>query len=188
MVIVPDEEKSMIERARAGDFEAFAALYSCYLDPIYRYIFFRTGDECDAEDFSEQVFLKAWQALPAYRPVGACFLNWLYRIAHNLVADHRRREKLIAFEDLPSYAAPPTPVEENALETIIAGEENEVLSRAISRLPEEYQQVIVLRFIEGLGHSEIAQILDKSEGACRGIQHRALEALSRVLSGMREWD
>jgi RNA polymerase sigma-70 factor, ECF subfamily len=188
MVDAPDDEARIVKLAMAGDFDAFAALYTCYLDPIYRYIYYRIGDLQDAEDFTEQVFIKAWEALPVYKPVGSLFINWLYRIAHNIVVDHHRRQKRIVFESLPSHADLPAPAEEPALEAIIQGEEKSVLSAAIGKLPEDYQQVIILRFIEGLGHQEIAQVLDKSEGACRGLQHRALLLLNKILAGMREWN
>ncbi len=175
------DEPRLVELAKAGDYESFAALYACHLDAIYRYIFYRSGDAQDAEDLTEQVFLKAWQALPQYRPVGCCFVNWLYRIAHNIVVDYHRRRRLISYEALRGDDPAPDGAVRTALEAVILMEESARLADAIRKLPEEYQQVIILRFIEGLGHTEIARILDKSEGACRGIQHRALAALNKLL-------
>jgi RNA polymerase sigma-70 factor (ECF subfamily) len=174
MVAAPDNEARLVELAVAGDFNSFAALYTCYLDSIYRYIFYRNGDTEDAEDLTEQVFLKAWEALPNYKPVGSSFINWLYRIAHNIVVDHHRRSKLIQFEGLREDAFMMGQSHETTLDIVISKEEAEALAAGIAKLPEEYQQIIILRFIEGFGHAEIAQIVDKSEVACRGIQHRAL--------------
>jgi RNA polymerase sigma-70 factor, ECF subfamily len=185
MIDTAPNESRLVELAMAGDFDSFAALYNCHLDAIYRYIFYRSGDAQDAEDLTEQVFLKAWQALPQYRPVGCRFINWLYRIAHNMLADHHRRRRLIAYEALRGDIAPPDEAGEAALEEVISLEESACLAAAIRKLPEEYQQVIILRFIEGLGHPEIARILDKSEAACRTIQHRALAALNKLLADGR---
>lgn len=185
MSISLENESRFIELAMAGDFDSFAALYTCHLDAIYRYTFYRTGDVQDAEDLTEQVFLKAWEALKNFRPAGNSFINWLYRIAHNIVIDHHRRQNLITFEALNSDDLSLNHNQETALEAIIQLEENAKLAAAIRRLPEEYQQVIILRFIEGLGHAEIARILEKSEVACRGLQFRALASLSKLLKGSR---
>ena len=182
MVAAPEDEARLVKLAMAGDFDSYAALYTCHLDAIYRYIFYRNGDSEDAQDLTEQVFLKAWEALPNYRPVGCNFINWLYRIAHNIVVDYHRRRKLIHFEGLREDALWTIQSHETTLDIVILKEEAAALAAGIAKLPEDYQQVIILRFIEGLGHAEIAQILDKSEVACRGIQHRALASLNKILT------
>lgn len=186
MADAADTEARLVDLAMQGDFDSFAALYASHLDPIYRYIYYRTGDVQDAEDLTEQVFLKAWQALSSYKPVGCFFINWLYRISHNVVVDHHRRKKLITHEELSSSLSLPDQEQAAALDAIILAEESAALAAAIGRLPEEYQQVVILRFIEGLGHAEIARILDKSEVACRGIQHRALALLNKLLTTQQE--
>ena len=179
----PENESRFIKLAMAGDFDSFAALYTCHLDAIYRYTYYRTGDVQDAEDLTESVFIKAWDALPNFQPKGCSFKNWLYRIAHNAVVDHHRRQKRVTFEVLSSENLPPDLEQETALDAVILLEESASLAAAIRRLPEEYQQVIILRFIEGLGHAEIARILEKTEVACRGIQFRALATLNKLLNG-----
>jgi RNA polymerase sigma-70 factor (ECF subfamily) len=175
------DEAILVERAAAGAADAFGELYQLYLDDIYRYVYYRTGDTRDAEDLTEQVFLRAWEALPGYKRRGNPFTSWLYRIAHNLVVDHHRRQKstvpILTSEEVSWVSEEP-----NSLERIIRAEEAAALAAAITQLPEEQQQVIVLRFIEGRKHTEVARIIGKSEGACRIIQHRALTALSRLLS------
>jgi RNA polymerase sigma-70 factor (ECF subfamily) len=134
----------------------------------------------DAEDLTEQVFLKAWEALPAYQQRGKRFASWLYQIARNLVIDHHRAHKPVQsaslghHDDVESKQA-------TALERVIEAEESAALATAVSRLPPEQQQVIFLRFVKGLDHAEVARILDKSKGACRVIQHRALTALNQML-------
>ncbi len=172
-------EKALIEGAIGGDADAFGELYTHYLDPIYRYIYFRVGDEDDAEDLTEQVFLQAWEALPGYQPQGYPFSAWLYRIAHNIVVDHHRRNRLAA--TLPGNVNWESG-ETHSLEQIIRAEEVKTLANAIAQLPEAQQEVIVLRFIEGMNHKRVAQILNKSYGASRTIQYRALTALNELLT------
>ncbi len=181
MVTPLANEPRIVERAKAGDFDSFALLYSFHLDAIYRYIYYRTGEVEDAEDLTEQVFLKAWEALPNYRPVGRNFINWLYRIAHNHVVDFHRRRSLVPMEALRDDLEPADPIQEDALDVIIRVEEKSRLAYAIQKLPEEHQQLIILRFIEGLAHADIARILEKSEGACRVMQHHALALLNKQL-------
>jgi RNA polymerase sigma-70 factor (ECF subfamily) len=185
MVEMVDNEARLVDLAVTGDFDAFAALYSLHLDAIYRYIYFRTGDRQDAEDLTEQVFLKAWEALSKYKPVGRRFINWLYRISHNIVVDHHRRSRMIVDQDVAEIDLAGD-MQDTPLEKVIQAEEYATLAMAITRLPEEYQQIIILRFIEGLGHAEVARILDKSEGTCRGIQYRALNALNHILAGLQK--
>lgn len=175
------QEATLIERAVAGDADAFGELYLLYLDAIYRYVFYRVGDPSDTEDLTEQVFMNAWRALPKYTQRKSPFAGWLYRIAHNAVVDYHRRRRpavlLPSTEEVDWVSEQPLP-----LEQVIEAEEAADLAAAIAQLPEEQQQVIVLRFIEGLKHTEVARIVGKSAGACRVIQHRALVALSRILS------
>jgi RNA polymerase sigma-70 factor, ECF subfamily len=181
-----ENEARWVELAAAGDFDSFAALYSCHLDTIYRYIYYRTADVHDAEDLTEQVFLQAWESMAKYRPVGSCFCNWLYRIAHNLVVDHHRRQKRRSEENLEDELELADADGETALEAVITAEECAALAAAVAQLPDDQQQVLLLRFIEGLGHTEIAQIINKSEGACRVVQYRALVALKKILSERRD--
>ena len=175
------DEATLVARVVDGDADAFGELYLLHMDAIYRYIYYRVGDAGDAEDLTEQVFLKAWEALPAYRLRGKPFVSWLYRIAHNAIVDRFRREK----RTVPMAMSEHVDWEGNAassLEQVIATEEASTLAGAIAQLPELQQQVIVLRFVEGLKHAEVARIIGRSRGACRVIQHRALAALNRLLS------
>ena len=181
MVLPPQSEKILIDRAIAGDANAFGELYSRYLDPIYRYIFFRVGEQEEAEDLTETVFLKAWEAIPGYKDFGNPFSSWLYRIAHNMVVDFHRKIKTV-----PNRLEADEPIEIvdetiSTLGMVIEAEQFVELGKAIAQLTIEQQQVIVLRFIEDMSHAEIAKIIGKNEGTCRMIQHRALVALSRLL-------
>jgi RNA polymerase sigma-70 factor (ECF subfamily) len=179
MQTIPDEN-ILVEKAIQGNVDAFGDLYMLYQQPIYRYIYFRLADEQDAEDLTEVVFIKAWEALPGYRQLGYHFKSWLYRIAHNIVVDfHRQTQRqkqnqTVLYENLVATTEP-------LLAEIEKNEDLKKLAWAISQLSEDSQQVIVLRFIEGLGHKEIAEIMDKSEGNCRMIQHRALVTLNKLM-------
>lgn len=178
------DEPGRVERAMRGDAEAFGELYLQYLDAIYRYIYFRAGDAEEAEDLTEQVFLKAWEKLAEYQDFGHPFSSWLYRIAHNIVVDHHRRQRPVVSITTAQRESPDSG-QTGLLTHVIASEEMNALAAAISKLPDEQQQVLVLRFVEGLNHAEVARIMEKSDGACRMLQHRALAALNELLTGVQ---
>ena len=171
-----DNEKALIARAKKGDAEAFAALYDRYLDPIYRFISLKVTGREAAEDLTHEVFLVGWQKLPLYREYGLRFSSWLYRIARNKVIDHYRRERpsesLETAEEAKLAAAASTPMEE--VEHRLGMEHVRACLRFLN---EDQRDVVIMRFIEGLTHEEIAEIVGKSEGAVRLIQHRALDNL-----------
>jgi RNA polymerase sigma-70 factor (ECF subfamily) len=172
-------EETLVRRAIDGDAEAFGDLYVHHVDAIYRYVFYKVGSEKRAEDLTEQVFLKAWQAMDAYEPRGYRFSSWLYRIAHNTVVDHHRMKK-----DESSLEAIAFTLADESLgpeETLMKKREVARLVEALAELSKEKQELIILRFVEGLSHAQVAEILDKSEGACRVMQHRALARLSDIL-------
>ena len=167
----------LVEWAADGGVEAFGELYSIYLDKIYRYVFYQVRDRMTAEDLVQEIFLKVWKALGGYRRERSSFSTWIYRIAHNHVIDYfrTRRQHQTLEEDIPALAAGP---EQEAEERLIQQE----LSEAISCLPPQQRQIIILKFIEGLDNWEIAQIMAKREGAIRVMQMRALRALRQKLS------
>lgn len=181
------DEKVLIERAIRGDANAFGELYSQHLDAIYRYIFFRTGDQQEAEDLTENVFLKAWEALPGYKDYGNPFSSWLYRIAHNVVVDHHRRIKPVLGNSDIDLLEGHQDTKADTLGLVLEAEQVEELGKAIIQLTLEQQQVIILRFIEGLSHAEISAIIGKNEGTCRMIQHRGLSTLQKLLNG-KNWN
>jgi RNA polymerase sigma-70 factor (ECF subfamily) len=174
-------EVSLVRRAKSGDREAFASLYQVYLNPIYRYIYYRIDHVEDAQDLTEQVFLNAWEALPAYQDRGYPFSSWLYRITHNMVVDYHRVKKESAMLNQASSTSPVAD-QGSILKQIIKSQDSEALAQAITKLPDDQQQVIVFRFIEGLNHGEVSRLLTKSKGACRMLQYRALAALNQLLS------
>ncbi len=181
------DEKALIERAISGDADAFGELYSHHLDAIYRYVFFRIGEQQEAEDLTENVFLKAWEALPGYKDYGNPFSSWLYRIAHNIVVDHHRRIKPVLGSSEIDLLDSHQDINADTLGLILDAEQIDELGKAIILLTQEQQQVIILRFIEGLSHAEISAIIGKNEGTCRMIQHRGLAALQKLLNG-KSWN
>ena len=181
---IPESEiQLLVASAQTGDSEAFGAIYDALVDPIYRYIFYRIGSREDAEDITEQVFLRAWERISSYRPTGGHpFSAWLYRIAHNQVVDMYRQRARSQTSELPEDLA-----EESADASPIIATERALsqsqLSRVIRQLPEQYQQVIVLRFVNDLSYTEISAVLDKPEGTVRVLQFRALKRLRELLEG-----
>jgi RNA polymerase sigma-70 factor (ECF subfamily) len=174
-------EGALVERARRGDAEAFGQLYLLHLERIFRYVYYRVGTASEAEDLTEHVFLKAWEAVSRYESRGLPFAAWLYRMAHNAVIDHYRASRpttsIDETFDLEDEKQSPTGA-------VIAGVDREELRQAIQRLNHDQQLVVVMRFVEGMSHAEVGRILGKSEGAVRVIQHRALQAMARYLRSL----
>ena len=173
---VPDE--ALVRRAMAGNAEAFGDLYIACLDRVYRYVFYRVGDAHLAEDMTETTFLRAWEAHKRYKPGKVPVLGWLYRIAHNAVIDHFR--SVHPHEELsPALPAPGGDIEAGIAEQ----EEIHDLAKTLRGLDEVSQEVLSLRFLAGLSHREVAQLLGRSEEAVRVIQFRAIRRLRELMRG-----
>jgi len=175
----PPQEAGLVQRAVSGDPAAFAKLYDAYVDRVYRFIFFRVGEARLAEDLTSQSFLKAWEHLGRYQIRGLPFGAWLFRIARNTVIDHYRVSKETVSLD-ESLATEPDP--HGKVDEKVEGHlEVEQLRMALRRLTEDQQQVLTLKFIEGLSTKEISQVTGKREGAIRALQMRGLQALAQIL-------
>jgi RNA polymerase sigma-70 factor, ECF subfamily len=176
-------EAEVVVRAVEGDQEAFGDLYEKYLDAIFRYIYYRVNNHHEAEDLTETVFLKAWEALGSYRVSNVPFRAWLYRIAHNLVVDLYRTQKVEApLDGQIGFSADG----HNPEEQVAWLERTEQLMDAMAELDEDHRQVLSLRFISELSHAETAYIMNRSQGAVRVLQHRALIALRYCLKDRSE--
>jgi RNA polymerase sigma-70 factor (ECF subfamily) len=178
----PDlSENEAIERAAHGDTEAFSLLYERYVTRIYNYIYYRTGNPHEAEDLTSRVFHRALHHISHYDNRGVPFSAWLYRIAHNLVANWHRdnsRRKEVPLEDYtqqPQRALAPEA-------RVVDNQEMEDLLKAIRRLPPDRQQLLILKFVEGMSNAEVATIMMRSEGAIKSLYHRTLMALRDELS------
>lgn len=168
----------LLERANAFDREALGEIYDTFHPKIYRYIFARVGNGSLAEDLAGEVFLRMLEGIRRGSEMQNSLSGWLYRVAHNLVVDHYRAEppdgKAPNEEELVSDSENPGRALEDALHV-------ERLRSAIIELTEDQQKVVVLKFVEGMRNSEIADVLGKTEGAVKSLQHRALASLTRLL-------
>jgi RNA polymerase sigma-70 factor (ECF subfamily) len=174
----PDECQRIIARAQQGDENAVGVIYDTYLDALYRYIRYRVPTTADAEDLTSEVFLSMVKRLPNYRPTGAPFEAWLYRIASTLIADFYRRAGRRRQVELTERLSDGTPTPEEHAQ---AKQEIERLRRACQELSDEQQTILFLRFHERRSHEEVARILGKSVNAVRNAQHRALARLATLL-------
>lgn len=179
MVAVIDDA-ALLERAKAYDTAALSLLYDRYNGRIYKYIYHRVGEPQLAEDLAGQVFLHMLEAIQNEHAWHSSFSGWLYRIAHNLIVDHfrrRGRSSQVSLDDAPDLPAEKGDPEAAAEEIL----SNERLHEAIQHLTSEQAQVIVLRFLQGLSIAEVTQVMQKSEGAIKALQYRAVLALRENL-------
>ncbi len=179
-----NQELDLIKAAVGGDSSAFGVLYDRYQAMIYRFVMIKVGRREEAEDITHQVFLSAWQSVRTYRHKGFPFSSWLYRIARNQIIDHyraganRKGEVSIEKADPESFA-----VAVDHAGNIEAKIELETVRAAVARLRPDYQDVIILRFVEDMSLKESAAALGKSEGAVKLLQHRAIRELKKSLAG-----
>jgi RNA polymerase sigma-70 factor (ECF subfamily) len=176
----PDPDLADV-RAAQRDRAAFGALYRRYIDRVYGYCFYLLGDHHDAEDVTERTFVAALAAIDGFRDTGATFRSWLFRIAHNQLANalrSRRRQRATSLDAVPEPLTHADPAGLLGL-----AEEARGLRRALAGLPDDRRQVVVLRFVDGLSAREIGAVLGRSEGAVRVLQHRALRQLAEMMAG-----
>jgi len=173
------DDSELISLIKKGELEVFGILYERYLSLIYRYIRCRVSEDHSAEDLTEVIFLKAFEALDRYQERGWPFSAFLYQIARNQLADHYRSQpnevSLDEAQDLESTDA-------DMDERVMVDEKVRVLQEALEELPEDYQEVIRLRLLLDLTTTEVAVHLNRSEGAIRILLHRAITALRKQVS------
>jgi len=174
------DEENLVRRAQRGDSEALSRLYEAYFDRIYRYIALRIQNEMEAEDITQQVFMKMLQAIPTYKVKGTPFSSWIYRIAHNQVIDFLRQQNKKATLDIEGLPLPDTGEDPQHLMEKQADIER--LKRATKKLTPAQQEVLSLRFAAELSIAECAAIMGKSEGAIKALQHSAVLALRKALT------
>lgn len=172
-------EQNYIKQAKQGNQEAFAELYRHYLPKIYRFVFLKVNNKAEAEDLTHEVFLNTWQNLESYTPTQFPFSSWLYRIARNEVIDFYRTDKKNIRLDLIDEDFLKMPETENQNLDSTLGLEK--IKNLIQFLRPEQQDVLIMRFIEDFSHKEIADALNKSEGAIRLLQHRAINELKKIV-------
>jgi RNA polymerase sigma-70 factor (ECF subfamily) len=173
----PDiNEEDVLVSASRGDREAFGVLYERYVERIFNYVYYRTGNLHDAEDLTARAFQRAMNHIHTYTDRGVPFSAWLYRIAHNLVANwHRDRSRR---QEIPLSEVPVVSSKEDRPEaTLVRSQEQDSLLRYIRQLAPERQTLLILKFVENLSNAEIGQIMGRSEGAVKSLYHRTLLAL-----------
>jgi RNA polymerase sigma-70 factor (ECF subfamily) len=174
-VMLTINEDALVERAKT-DPAAFGILYENYVNKIYNYIYYRVGNQHDAEDLTARTFYRALDHIDRYVNRGAPFSAWLYRIAHNLVANWHRdqsRRTIISLEDIKLRVQRRNGPDQMAE----LREEKDELLAAIRRLPPDRQQLLILKFVEGMSNAEIGEVMGRSEGAIKSLYHRTLLSL-----------
>ncbi len=171
------QDDSLLQRVQDYDPAALGEIYDRYAARIYNYIYYRLGDARLAEDLTGSVFVKMLEAIRRDKSWNTSFSGWLYRIAHNLVVDHfrRNREDTVSVDDHPLVSdLDPVKLVEHRLES-------ERLRRAIAQLTDEQAMVITCKFVNGFSNAEVAEMLGKTEGAVKSLQFRAVASLRRIL-------
>lgn len=173
------EEQRLIQQAQTGSGEAFAALYREHVQQIHRYIYYRTRDEQLTEDLTADVFTKAIEGLPRYVDQGKPLISWLYRIAHARVVDfYRRQDRRPTATNVEEANLSVTP---DMDANLVKQHASQALLTAIQSLTDDQQQVIILRFIEGLPIETVAEQLGKKGNAIKALQFRAVRSLASFL-------
>src|SRR5450756_333488 len=176
-----DSDLDLVARVKQ-DPAAFGLLYERYITKIYNYVYYRTGNHHDAEDLTSRVFYRALMHVEDYTDRGVPFSAWLYRIAHNLVANWHRdrsRHQEIPLSDAPTIHYKGEPPEMALMQT----QERDALLRLIRHLPSERQHLLILKFVEQMSNTEIGQTMGRSEGAVKSLYHRTLLALRDEMEG-----
>ncbi|MEV4841870.1 ECF subfamily RNA polymerase sigma factor, BldN family [Micromonospora matsumotoense] len=175
---------TLVERAQAGESEAFGLIYDRYLDTVFRFVYFRVGNRQLAEDLTSDTFLRALKRIGSFTWQGRDLGAWLVTIARNLVADHfksgRYRLEVTTGDVLDADREDRGP-EGSPEAAVVEHITNVALLTAVTRLNPEQQECIVLRFLQGLSVAETARAMGKNEGAIKALQYRAVRALARLL-------
>jgi len=166
-------DEAALALAKQGDQEAYGLLYLRYVNRIYNYVYYRTGNQYDAEDLTARVFFRAMKHIPNYTDRGLPLSAWLYRIAHNLVANWHRdnsRRKEVSLDEILLVR----PDGDHPESVLIEVEDQEKLLDVIRVLHPDRQQLLILKFVEHLSNAEVGQIMGRTEGAIKSLYHRTL--------------
>jgi len=179
------EEELLVKKAQDGDSQAFGQIYDTYLTKIYRFVYIKVSSKADAEDLTSQIFLSAWQNIKTFQFRGFSISSWLYRIAHNEVIDFYRLRR--HHENIDALSEETTAEISNITGELDQNLEIEKVKKALKRLESDQQNVLIMKFVDELSNKEISQVLNKSEGAVRVIQHRGLKQLKKYLDEPRNY-
>ncbi|APY87030.1 RNA polymerase subunit sigma-24 [Streptomyces alfalfae] len=171
---------ALVERAQAGESDAFGRLYDQYSDTVYRYIYYRVGGKATAEDLTSETFLRALRRIGTFTWQGRDFGAWLVTIARNLVADHFKSSRF-RLEVTTGEMLDANEVERSPEDSVLESLSNAALLEAVRRLNPQQQECVTLRFLQGLSVAETARVMGKNEGAIKTLQYRAVRTLARLL-------
>ena len=186
-----DEEQgarliALVELARKGDTEAFGLLYDHYQGSVYRFLYYRVGSQALAEDLTSETFFRALRSMSSFRWQGKDFGAWLMTIARNLTTDHFKagRTRLeLTTEDMTLH----DDVTDGPEDAVLEGITNEILLGALTELPTEQRECIIMRFLQGMSIAETALALERSEGAIKQLQLRGVRNLAKLMpAGWRD--
>jgi len=177
--MLDDINPELISRAKNGDAVVIGALYERFRLSIFRYLYYRLGDQQMAEDLTSEVFLRMIRSLPGLNPKSVSFQAWLFQIARNLAIDHYRKMSVRDHVQLDENAISRDEDIDTSLEKSLTSER---LRWALSRLNPDQRDVIVLRFVAGMPITQVAQTLHKSEDSVKGLQRRGLSTLRQILT------
>jgi len=174
------DESVLIEQAQQGNADAFGELYELYSPVVFRYLYSHVDDRLDAEDLNEEVFIRVWSSMPKFENQGVPFSAFLFRVARNALIDHYRKNNrnspALSLNEAWVKDAHPDPAE-----SLIKGSEHQEIRNTLNELRDDYRIVLDLRFLGELSPVETATVMGKSPGAVRVLQHRALNALRKLL-------
>lgn len=178
--MLDQNEADLIRAAKAGNGEAFATFHQRHWDDIYTYLYYRVDNQAVAEDLTSEVFFQDGRKIDTYRYRGKPLLAWLYSIAHNLLIDYYRQS-----ERTPGFAQLDDRIDagkrSNPSKIVERNQTVDCLRRALTHLTELQRHVIIGKFIDEKTNKEVANLLGRTEGAVKSLQHRALRSLHRAI-------
>lgn len=172
-----EEIEQLVISSQKGESDAFAKLYDIFVNPIYRYMYYRIGKH-DAEDLTELVFLKTWENIQKYYRGKHSFSSWLFRIAHNVVIDYYRSKRT---EEELSEDTEDSRAQESTMNNAKRHFNEELLGEGMAQLKDHYRQILILKYVNDFSNEEIASIMGRSQAALRILQFRALKSLKNIL-------
>jgi len=174
------EIKRLISRAKKGETEAFGQIYTLFAERIFRYIYLKVSNKEEAEDLTQQVFIRAWESIDSFKPLQNPVGSWFYAIAHNLIIDfYRKQKKDFSLDNENVKIEVIDPIDLN--ERLVIKEEAQKILKLINQLPEEHRDILFLRYIDDLSYQEIAKIIRKRPLTLRVLHHRALKRLKILM-------
>ncbi len=178
--------RGLVERAKQGDGEAFGQIYDIYVDQVFAYIRRRVRDRGVAEDLTSDVFMRALRRMPKFEWQGVDFGAWLMTIARNRVNDHFKSARFRLERSVDEVYDTPTSGPDSPERIAVAREMARSLGQALEALKDEHREIIELRFVQGLNVAETAEVMDRTVGATKALQYRALKALTEIVKNEPE--